>query len=291
MRSSKCSSQSLIETVYTNKYIKKEGINLELTIDCHTHIVSREIRDEYFARVDNRYALVMQFPASIMKNSECLETVESDRRLFLCPSIDLNAPITHRLKEIEKMLTRYQIVGLKIYLTYQRGKADDPPLFPVYEFAARHRLSVTFHTGLCSLVLPSDDDMDGSDARYIGHAAELYPEVNFIAAHMDDPRFDSCMEVVSTHKNVFTDISGAYETGTSYGADVDAAIDLFKKSTDKYPEAYTQMLYGTDFCPPIKLGQLDEYDYSLDRMFLREYHSAIRYDNALRAFPRIAEFL
>ena len=259
-------------------------------IDCHTHIISQDIRREYFSRTDN-YALVMQLPESIMHNPDCVDTVLSDDRLFLCPFIDLRAPIPDRLNYLEPLLDVHKIVGLKIYLSYQRGRADDEKLFPVYDFAAKHRLSVTFHTGLCSLVLPSDNDLEGSSAKYIGHAAELYPEVNFIAAHMDDPHFDECMAVVAAHKNMYTDISGAYETGTSFGADVDAAIALFKHATDSQPGCFKQMLFGTDFCPPILLSQLDEYDYSLDQMFPPETHEDICYNNALKAFPRLKNYL
>ena len=38
-------------------------------IDCHTHIVTAAIRDEYFSRTDG-LALVMQMPDSIMKNPD-----------------------------------------------------------------------------------------------------------------------------------------------------------------------------------------------------------------------------
>ena len=105
------------------------------------------------------------------------------------------------------------------------------------------------------------------------------------------PEFDRCMDIVAAHKNIFTDISGAYETGTEYGADVDNAIALFKHATDRHPECYTRMLYGTDFCPPISLGQLDEYDYSLDKMFPPETHEDICFNNALRAFPRLKDYI
>lgn len=259
-------------------------------IDCHTHIVTEQIRSEYFSRVDN-YALVMQMPDSIMPTPDCVKTVMSDQRLFLCPYIDLKSSVSDRLKFLEPRIDDYKVVGLKVYLSYQRGRADDEKLFPAYEFAAKHRLSVTFHTGLCSLVLPSDNDLEGSSAVHIAHAAELYPQVNFIAAHMDDPEFDRCMDIVAAHKNIFTDISGAYETGTEYGADVDNAIALFKHATDRHPECYTRMLYGTDFCPPISLGQLDEYDYSLDKMFPPETHEDICFNNALRAFPRLKDYI
>lgn len=263
-------------------------------IDCHTHIINEKIRSEYFGRVKNRYALVMEFPGFLMKSGlehECSQTVRGDDRLFICPYIDLRSDIGARLSELEPRLESDKIVGLKVYLSYQKGRADEEKLFPAYEFAAKHRLSFTFHTGLCSLVLPSDNDLEGSSAVHIGRAAELYPEVNFIAAHMDDPEFDRCMDVVASHKNIYTDISGAYETGTSYGANIDAAIDLFKSATDKHPECFRQMLYGTDFCPPISLGQLDEYDYSLYRMFPSETWEDICWGNALRAFPRLGDYL
>ncbi|MBR5743312.1 MAG: amidohydrolase family protein, partial [Clostridia bacterium] len=127
-------------------------------IDCHTHIVTPEIRDEYFSRTDG-WALVMQFPDSIYPNPLCAETVRSDPRLFMCAAVDLKGDIPSRLREIEPMIERDKIVGLKIYLNYQTGRASDEKLFPVYDFARKHRLTVTFHTGLCSLVLPTDKDL------------------------------------------------------------------------------------------------------------------------------------
>ncbi len=265
-------------------------VDTMLKIDCHTHIVSPEIRDEYFCRTDN-YALVMQFPESIMSNVHCLETVHSDRRLFLCPCIDLREPVSDQLHAIEPLLESHRVVGLKIYLSYQRGRADEPKLFPVYEFAAKHRLAVTFHTGLCSLVLPSDQDLEGSSSKYIARAAKLYSDVNFVAAHMDDPHFRECMAVVTAADNIYTDISGAYETGTKEGNDVEGAITTFKAATDLYPDCYTKILYGTDFCPPISLSQLDEYDYSIEKMFAPEHFDDIYYKNALRAFPRLREYI
>lgn len=270
-------------------------------IDCHTHIVSKELADEYFSRSDS-YAVVMQFPDSIMSNPDTFATVMSNDRLFLCPFIDLkeavpdpgsgsSTALKKRLDFIAERLDEAKIVGLKIYTSYQRGHADDESLFPVYEFAAKHKLAVTFHTGLCSLVLPTDNDLEGSSAPHIAAAAERYPEISFIAAHMDDPHFDRCMDLVAQHPNLFTDISGAYETGTAFGDDIDAAIALFRHATDRHPECSDRILYGTDFCPPISLAQLDEYDYSLNKMFAPELHRDILVNNALRAFPRLRELL
>ena len=261
-----------------------------LKIDCHTHIVNAKIRDEYFSRTSG-YALVMQMPESIMPNPDCIETVRSDERLFLCPCIDLKQPIAPQLDKIYPDIEKNRVVGLKIYLSYQRGRADDKELYPVYEFARKYRLSVTFHTGLCSLVLPSDADIEGSSAKYIAKAAEDFPEVNFIAAHMDDPRFTDCIRIVAEHDNMYTDISGAYETGTKEAADIDGAIAIFREAIHSRPDMHKKILYGTDFCPPIQLAQLDEYDLSIQKIFEKSHFEDVYFKNCLRAFPRLGDYI
>lgn len=259
-------------------------------IDCHTHIYNEQIRAEYFSRTSG-YAIVMQLPERILPNPDCAKTVMSDPRLFLCPCIDLKQPIPPQLAVIRPNLEKHKVVGLKIYLTYQQGRASDEALLPVYEFAEKHGLSVTFHTGLCSLVLPSDGDMEGSDARYIGEIAEKFPKVNFVIAHMDDPRFTDCIRIVSQHENLFTDFSGAYETGTKEGGDVAGAIATFAAAIHSQPGMARKILYGTDFCPPINLGQLAEYDQSIEEIFPEKDFPSIYCENCLRAFPRLKKYL
>ena len=259
-------------------------------IDCHTHIVNEAIRREYFSRTDG-IALVMQFPESILENPDCVATVLGDDRLFLCPCIDIKQPIEGQLAALEPNLDKHKVVGLKIYLSYQAGRASDPKLDPIYAFAQKHQLSVTFHTGLCSLVLPSDQDIEGSSARYIGQVAERYPGVNFILAHMDDPRFLECARIVAAHDNLFTDVSGAYETGTKEGEDVSGAIRTFCEAVHSQKGMEKKVLSGTDVCPPIQLAQLAEYDQTIEAMFPPDQFHNIYRDNCLRAFPRLAGFL
>lgn len=261
-------------------------------IDCHTHIISKEVRDEYFAKTDN-YAIVMQFPDSIMKNPECVETVRSDPRLFLCPAVDMKAPADSQVKTLRAMIAdpENKIVGLKIYTSYQRGAADDEKLFPIYDFCAEERLSVTFHTGICSLVLPSDQDLEGSGANHIAKAAEKFPTVNFIAAHMDDPYYERCTEIMATHDNVWSDFCGIYETGAKECEDIDGTIGIFRKAIAANPGCIRRMMYGTDFCPPINLSQIEEYDYSIEKLFDKKDFDDIYFGNAMRAFPRLAYYI
>lgn len=261
-----------------------------LRIDCHTHIISEKIRDEYFSRTTG-YAIVLQMAESIMKNPDCLKTVLGDNRLFFSPVIDLKKEITPQLKLLSSHTEDWKMVGLKMFLTYQTGKANDQKLIPVYDFAAKHGLTITYHTGLPSLVLPCDMDMEGSRAFYVGKIAKEYPELNFVVAHMDDPRFMECIDILSKHNNIFSDFSGAYETGTKEGNDVEGAIKTFGDAIRSKPGMEKKIMYGTDFCPPINLSQLEEYDTTIEKIFSESDFEDIYYKNALRAFPRIKKYL
>ena len=109
-------------------------------IDCHTHIVNEAIRAEYFSRTDG-YAIVMEFLDKFKIpgiEHDPYALAKADKRLFLCPCIDISRNIPPQLERIEGLLDEYQIVGLKIYLTYQAGRADDERMMPIYDFARKH---------------------------------------------------------------------------------------------------------------------------------------------------------
>ena len=273
-----------------------------IKIDCHTHIITENIRAEYFSRADN-LAVVMQFPERIFANPDTVRTVQSDPRLFLCPCVDLEEPIAPRLTEIEAHLSDWKVVGLKIYTSYQKGAADEPRMFEIYRFAARHRLAVTFHTGLCSLVLPSAQDLDGSDASHIARAARAFPDVTFIAAHMDDPKLSACCRLCASHPNMFTDFSGLFEEG--YENDWNKLVRMYGTALRRFDglsaaqaqgpsgaqgpldSIYRQILFGTDFCPPIGLTDIERFDDFLRQIVPADCLESIYRFNALRAFPRL----
>jgi len=262
-------------------------------IDCHTHIVNEEIRAEYFSRTDG-YAIVMEFldkfKAPGMEHDP-FATAKADKRLFLCTCIDISRDSPPQLQRVEEMLDEFQIVGLKIYLTYQAGRADDERMMPIYDFARQHRLTITYHTGSCALILESDNALEDSNAAYIQNVARKYPDVNFVAAHMDDPRYDECIRIIHETPNMYSDFSGAYEPGTPEGNSMDWAIETFARSIHQFPDTYKSMLYGTDFCPPINLEAIEDYDVTIARIFSPEQFEDIYYGNCLRAFPRLADYL
>lgn len=97
-------------------------------IDCHTHIVNQKIKDAYYQNPGG-YAIIMEFLpqfANAQMPDESWQIAAADERLFLSPSIDIHKEILPQLSAIEeKMLARPEckVVGLKIFLTYQKGRA------------------------------------------------------------------------------------------------------------------------------------------------------------------------
>ena len=158
-------------------------------IDCHTHIVNRDICQEYFARTDS-YAITMEFLEKFEVDGmthDVRGTVLGEDRLFFSPCIDISSDIPTQLEAIEPVIDKYRVVGLKVYLTYQAGRADDTRMMPIYDFARKHRLTITYHTGSCALTLASDNDLEGSNAAYVQNVAKKYPDVkNFTVEHLND---------------------------------------------------------------------------------------------------------
>lgn len=267
-------------------------------LDCHTHIVNEQIWKQYNSLPGAAdYALVMEFLPHMVRPDlpdHSWQLCDGNRRLFLCPSVDIHRDIPAQLAAIGEKMARHpgcRVVGLKIFLTYQTGRADDARMMPIYDFARDHGLSVTFHTGLPSYHLPYDNDLYGSRVEWICNVARQYPTVNFIAAHMGDPCYDESIAAIQGLANVFTDFCGAFEPGTDVAADEAGTIRQFAHAINQFPDTWRQILYGTDFCPPIWLEEIEKYDETMSIIFPKEHFSDIYWHNALRAFPKVAAYL
>jgi len=267
-------------------------------LDCHTHIVNSEIFQMYYeCPGGGDYALVMEFLPHFAKENmpdQSWDLCNNNEKLFLCPSIDIQKNIPEQLNTIEKKMSQYpgcRVAGLKIFLSYQTGRADDERMYPIYDFARLHGLSVTFHTGYPSYHLPYENDMEGSKVKYISNVARQYPDVNFIAAHMGDPYYDESIQAMHGLPNMFTDFCGAFEPGTEVAADEEGTIAKFAHAIHQYPDTWKQIIYGTDYCPPILLWEIEKYDYTIQKIFTEDQFEDIYWNNPLRAFPKVKEFL
>ena len=127
--------------------------------------------------------------------------------------------------------------------------------------------------------------------KYIANIAKKYPSVNFICAHMGDPYYDESVQAMHGLTNMFTDFAGAFEPGTEVAADEEGTIEQWAHAIHQYPDTYKQIVYGTDFCPPILLWEIDKYDYSIKKIFTEDQFEDIYWNNPLRAFPKVAQYL
>lgn len=103
-------------------------------IDCHTHLQSDKLIDEYFEKRDG-YAIAIKALDSLIGNGDKFyEATQKYDYVFICECIDVVSEISieNQLKKIEENLKKYKTIGIKIYLGYQAIFADDKRLFPVY---------------------------------------------------------------------------------------------------------------------------------------------------------------
>ena len=162
----------------------------------------------------------------------------------------------------------------------------------IYDFARKYGLSVTYHTGLPSLRLPTDNDMEGSRATYIRSVALAYPEVNFIAAHLDDPHFDECVQAMHGVPNMYSDFSGTFEPGASAMENVEETLSAYgprdppvsrRLPADSLRDRFSAR---PSRCLPL-VNMTRPSAGSLLQISLRIFTGTIR----CGAFPRLAEIL
>ena len=104
---------------------------------------------------------------------------------------------------------------------------------------------------------------------------------------MDDPHMAECCRLCAGHANLFTDFSGLFEDG--YESDWNVLLKQYGGAIHS-AGCRGQILYGTDFCPPIGLTDLEKFDEFASEIFTPEEIEDFYYKNALRAFPRLAAF-
>lgn len=114
---------------------------------------------------------------------------------------------------------------------------------------------------------------------YLGHlsepvamkgAVQEYSKVNFIFSHLGNPVFDQLRRLMQSNKNIYTDISGQYLSGTCEDTpeyrqelktelqeflEIDTAIDRIMFGTDFPIQSYQDSI---DLIKALGLSQADE---------------------------------
>lgn len=280
-------------------------------IDCHTHLQTKSLIDEYFANSSRAerereressidyYAIAIKALDSLIGNGDDFyDAVKDYKNVFICECIDAfsDVSIERQLEKIEENLKKYQTIGVKIYLGYQPIFADDPKLFPVYKFCEKHSLSAVFHCGVGASNLYSDQSKNYASSAPIGRVAKMFPNVNFIASHFDWPNFDDCLKAITENPNVFTDISGEYENfeNKPYSELIKMFVGQLSPHLKNYnkQEVAKKVMFGTDyFGEGSGFEAIEEYVQTLEILFGKEYEADYLFNTCARAYPKIKEYI
>lgn len=257
-------------------------------IDCHTHLQTKELINEYFELNEQGYAISIRALDSLIGNGlKFFDEIKDENRIFVCDCIDAEIDISRQLLEIEARLKEYNIVGIKIYTGYQSVFANDKKFYPIYDFAKKYGLSIVYHCGIGAESL-KNYELNYASSVHVGKVAKEYPSVNFICSHFDYPNFEDCAKVVAENKNVYTDISGAYEGSSLDMKTIDIFVDQLSKVIAKYPTVIDKTMFGTDyFGKDTDFGFFDEYIITVQKLFKKFNQSAILFDNCIKAYPKL----
>lgn len=258
-------------------------------VDCHLHALSKEDFKLYketacankFINIRGLYIDEMLDPYDFD------EFIDNDDMYFI-DSVDLNE-VDNELIKIEKDIKKYpRIIAIKIYLGYQKYYANDSKIYKLAEFARDNNLSVTFHCG----EIYDDDGKSSyspySDAKYIEDLAIKYPNVNFIASHINWPNFESLFSLCNKYSNVFTCYSGCNDGETEENRNKQNLLiaDTLNKYIKQYPNIKKKIMYGTDFFAiSDEYNDVSSYIKLLDLLELNEEEKqAILYSNVCDAY-------
>ena len=101
-------------------------------------------------------------------------------------------------KELLQLISnnRDLIYGLKIHPWESRIKITHDKVIPYIELAREYRLPILVHTAKDKY----------SDIRYLGYMAKDYPDVKFVAAHMQlNGKADDCIRLMKNYPNIYAD--------------------------------------------------------------------------------------
>ena len=227
-------------------------------IDCHLHVITKKDFEIYKKTSCADYFVNIRGLniEEMLKPYKFEEFLDIDNMFFL-DSVDLNF-VDDELVRIEKDTEKYpKILGIKIYLGYQKFYANDKKIFKVAEFANKHNLAVTFHCGEIFNEEGESEVTPFSNAKYIEGLLKAFPNVNFVASHLNWPNFDDLFSLMDKYDNIYTCFSGCNDGETE--EDRKQQNCLIAETLNNYFAKNScfkkRVMYGTDF-----FASSDEYN-------------------------------
>ena len=193
---------------------------------------------------------------------------------------------SRELLYIEAELKKKMVTGIKIYAGYFPYYVYDAIYDPVYELAKKYQVPVAIHCG--------DTQWGRGLLKYshpltIDELAVKHPEINLIICHMGVPWVLDTAELIAKNHNVYTDLSGLI-AGSGEQVEKVKANRLYVEHLKLglvFANRYDKVLFGSDW----PLVPLVPYVDFIKHLIPEEFHEAVFYQNALRVYPKLQEFL
>lgn len=110
------------------------------------------------------------------------------------------------VRSAEKLVSRYDFRGFKIYPSYLPMAPNDARLYPLYGFAQEMGMPVMFHTGISTF--PGARLKWGSPL-FLDDVAVDFPDLAVVLAHGGrDLWFNEAFTLARIHSNVYLEVSG-----------------------------------------------------------------------------------
>lgn len=258
-------------------------------VDCHMHTLTKEEFDLYMKTACAKKFINIRglYIDETLNPFEFEEFIDNEDMYFI-DSVDLD-DVDNELIKVSNDLKKYpRIIAIKIYLGYQKYYANDEKIFKVAEFASKNNLSVTFHCG----EIYGEDGVSTftpyADAKYIEDLAKKYPNVNFIASHINWPGFESVFYLCDRYPNFYTCFSGCNDGETEEEREKQNKLisDTINKYIEKYPSIKKKVMYGTDFFAVAEeYADVSSYIKIVDMLNINEEEKEdIIYNNVCHAY-------
>lgn len=191
-------------------------------IDNHTHLSMRpesNAKIEYLQEsmkkngIDFSIVLAAYFPRKTgsITNEQILSLTEKYDNILVFGSMDIENEFEEGISELEDLLAKEKIVGIKLYPGYQYFYPNDEKLNAVYELASKFKVPVMFHSGLA---YKSPGGIQFSRPIYIDDVAGNFRDVKFVISHLGDPDTKEAAAVAHKNPNVYLDFSGLVSNTT-----------------------------------------------------------------------------
>lgn len=231
-----------------------------MIIDAHTHIGSigekktaqknlnlllREIKK---SGVDHAFILPMY-----KKPDQCAPTIEETlnvtrgiKNISVLGTIDVLKYRKKDLDELEELLRKKKIIGIKLYPGYQHFYPSDAVCRPIYELCKKYDMPVIFHSGDVFTPCEPTAKVKYTHPLHIDEVATDFPDLKIVIAHLGNPWLVDCAEVLYKNPNVYADVSGLVvedkQLSGPYGQMMKQRIkELMIYSAPK------KLLFGTDW--------------------------------------------